>query len=310
MRLLVTGVQGQVARAVSEAAHPAGVDVMSLGRPDIDLAHPEGIAEAMIALAPDVVVNAAAYTAVDQAETEEAEATAINARGAAAVAAAAARIGAPLIHLSTDYVFDGASSRAYVEDDAINPTSAYGRSKAAGEIAVAKAQANHVILRTAWVYSPYGKNFLRTMLRLAEARDVVRVVADQRGAPTSALDIADAIILIAHRLMRDDDPHVRGLFHMTGAGAASWADFAEAIFAESAARGGPSAAVERIATTDYPTPARRPANSALDCGKLQKAFGLQLPPWRESVGAVVQRCLAENMAQNAKTSDVNTRMDR
>jgi dTDP-4-dehydrorhamnose reductase len=194
MRIVVTGRQGQVARALWEAGTAQGVEVITLGRPELDLAVPETIEPALRAASPDIVVNAAAYTAVDHAESEPEIAAKINEAGASAVAAAAKTLCAPMIHLSTDYVFDGAKTSTYVEEDPVSPTSAYGASKVAGEQAVAAANSNHVILRTAWVYAPYGKNFVRTMLALAETRQEVRVVADQWGCPTYAPDIADAII--------------------------------------------------------------------------------------------------------------------
>src|SRR5262249_37039342 len=193
MRIAVTGRQGQVARALSEAGMAIDVEVIMLGRPELDLAKPESIEPALRAASPDIVVNAAAYTAVDQAESEPEIAAKINKAGAGTVAAAAKALRAPIIHLSTDYVFDGAKTSAYVEEDPVAPTSAYGASKLAGEQAVAASNSDLVILRTAWVYAPYGKNFVRTMLALAETRQEVRLVADQWGCPTYAPDIADAI---------------------------------------------------------------------------------------------------------------------
>jgi dTDP-4-dehydrorhamnose reductase len=199
-----------------------------------------------------------------------------------------------VIQLSTDYVFDGGLTRPYREDDATGPLSAYGASKLAGEQAVAAATANHAILRTAWVYAPFGKNFVRTMLRLAETRGEVSVVADQHGSPTSALDIADAIFTVARNLAgRPDDASLRGVFHMSAAGEAVWADVAEAIFAARERLGGRPVRVRRIATADYPTPARRPANSRLDCGKLALVHGVRLPQWRASLNACVERLLED-----------------
>jgi dTDP-4-dehydrorhamnose reductase len=189
-------------------------------------------------------------------------------------------------------VFDGTLDRPYREDDATAPIGAYGRSKRAGEIKIAAIHPNHVILRTSWVYSPFGANFVRTMLRLGETRDEVSVVADQVGNPTSALDIADALFAIAGRLYGDSSPLLRGVFHMTGAGEASWADFAEMIFAEAERYGRPPVRVKRIATADYPTPARRPANSRLDNSKLQSAYGIALPPWPPSASHCVARLLS------------------
>ena len=216
----------------------------------------------------------------------------MNGEGAGHVAEAAARLGVPLLHLSTDYVFDGALDRPYREDDPTAPTGAYGRSKLLGEKLVAERCADSVILRTAWVYSPFGANFVRTMLKLNETRDEVGVVADQRGNPTSALDIADALIAVAAKVKDDRSPALRGVFHMTGSGEATWADFAESIFQEAAARGRRATRVKRIATADYPTPARRPANSRLDNEKLGRVYGLRLPEWRQSVAACCARLLS------------------
>ncbi len=294
MRILVTGTQGQVARALQHVAASAyqNVEILLLGRPRIDLADHQTLHQAIVALNPDIVVNAAAYTAVDQAESHEALAHVINAEGAIAVASAAAACSAPIVQLSTDYVFDGQSSRPYLEDDVIGPLNAYGRSKAVGEIGVARANPNYVILRTSWLYSPFSQNFARTMLRLAGTHDVIRVVADQNGAPTSAFEVARAIIDIANRVTRDDDSKLRGLFHVTNAGVTTWADFAQAVFDESAARGSVSARVERITTQDYPTPARRPQYSVLNNSKLEHTFGILLPDWRESIGKVIEHCIA------------------
>jgi len=291
MRIAVTGSKGQVATSLLERSG-GGVEVVALGRPAFDLADCAAVLAGLEAARADVIVNAAAYTAVDKAEAEEAEAFRVNSEGAGHVAEAAARLGVPLIHLSTDYVFDGALDRPYREDDPTGPTGAYGRSKLAGEKKVAAACENSVILRTAWVYSPFGTNFVRTMLRLNETRDEVSVVADQRGNPTSALDIADALIAIAQRVRRDPDLRLRGVFHMTGSGEATWADFAESVFAEAAARGRRSTKVKRIATADYPTPARRPANSRLDNEKLARVYGVRLPEWRRSVAVCCGRLLA------------------
>jgi dTDP-4-dehydrorhamnose reductase len=292
MRIAVTGRKGQVARALDERGPGRGHEIVLLGRPELDLEDPGGTARAIARARPDLVVSSAAFTAVDAAESAAEAAFRVNGAGAGAVAAAAAALGVPVVHLSTDYVFSGEGERPWREDDPIGPRSVYGASKAAGEAAVREANADHVILRTAWVYAPFGHNFARTMLRLASTRDEVRVVADQVGTPTAAFEIAEGVLTVAENLARDPAPSLRGLFHMTAAGAATWADFAEAIFAESAAHGGPAARVVRIATADYPTPAQRPANSRLDCSRLAATHGVALPPWRESVGAIVARLLA------------------
>lgn len=288
MKIAVTGAKGQVATALAERAGPC-VEIVTLARPAFNLEDRASVLAGLEAARPDAVVNAAAYTAVDKAESEEDVATRVNGDGAGYVAEAAARLGVPLLHLSTDYVFDGALDRPYCEDAPTGPTGAYGRSKLLGEQRVAESGAESVILRTAWVYSPFGANFVRTMLRLNEVRDEVAVVADQRGNPTSALDIADALLAIAVRLKSDPSPTLRGVFHMTGAGDATWADFAEEIFAAAQARGRRPTRVKRIATADYPTPARRPPNSRLDNAKLKREYGLVLPDWRASVAQCCAR---------------------
>jgi dTDP-4-dehydrorhamnose reductase len=216
----------------------------------------------------------------------------VNGEGAGNVAEAAARVGAPLLHLSTDYVFDGALGRPYREDDPTGPTGVYGRSKLIGEMRVAERCPNSAILRTAWVYSPFGVNFVRTMLRLNETRDEVGVVADQHGNPTSALDIADVLLAITARIRASTSPTLRGVFHMTGSGEATWADFAEAVFENAHARGRRLTRVRRITTADYPTPARRPANSRLDNAKFRRVYGLALPEWRPSLTACCARLIA------------------
>ena len=290
LRIAVTGLTGQVVSALIERA-PREVELIALGRPQLDLSMRDAVLATLRAARCDVIVNAAAYTAVDRAESEPELAMRVNGAGAGYVAEIAAELGAPLLHLSTDYVFDGSLDRPYREDDPTGPTGAYGRSKLAGEQALAAIHPNHAILRTAWVYSPFGANFVRTMLRLGETRSEVGVVADQTGNPTSALDIADALIAIATRLHVDPSPALRGVFHMTGAGEATWADFAEAIFAEAERRGRPPVKVNRIATADYPTPAKRPANSRLDTAKLSRVYGVALPPWRASLTTCVDRLI-------------------
>jgi dTDP-4-dehydrorhamnose reductase len=295
LRIAVTGTQGQVAQALRERGAGYGAEVVTLGRPDLDLMDPATVAPVLRAARPDIVVNAAAYTAVDRAESEPEVAEAVNGRGAGAVAAAAVALGVPIVHLSTDYVFAGDLDRPYREDDPTSPTGAYGRSKLAGEAAVAATAKNHVILRTAWVYSPFGANFVKTMLRLAGTREVVTVVADQHGSPTSALDIADGIVAVCRNLAeRPNDARLRGVFHMAGTGYTTWAGFACAVFEAAAAHGGPSARVDPIPTSAYPTAAKRPANSRLDCGKLRALHGIALPNWRTSTTACVARLLDHN----------------
>jgi dTDP-4-dehydrorhamnose reductase len=288
MRIVVTGREGQVVRSLGERATGTDIEIIALGRPELDLGGPSNeIMSAIRTARPDVMVSAAAYTEVDKAEGDRELAFAVNEQGPRAVAQAAHELGVPLIHLSTDYVFDGLKASPYVEEDATTPTGIYGASKLAGERAALGEQNNGVVLRTAWVYSPFASNFVKTMLRLAAGRDEIPVVADQRGNPSSALDIADGIIAIAANLSANDDPALRGVFHMAGAGEATWAEFAEGIFALSAALGGPTAKVRHIGTTDYPTAAKRPANSRLDCSKLARVHGVRLPDWHSSIQQVV-----------------------
>ncbi len=293
MRIAVTGKTGQVVTSLVERCVAAGHDIVALGRPEMDLVDPASVLAALKTAAPDAIVSAAAYTAVDKAESESELAYAVNGAGADAVAQAASTLGVPLVHVSTDYVFDGALDRPYVETDSTGPTGVYGASKLAGENAVLAAHgANSAVLRVAWVYSPFGGNFVKTMLRLAGDRDTVSVVADQVGNPTSALDIADGILKVVENLAADPDPALRGVFHMTARGEASWADFAQGIFAASAQAGGPSASVEPISTDQYPTPAARPANSRLNCDRIAHAHGVVLPEWRGSLTTVIARLKA------------------
>lgn len=297
MRIVVTGREGQVVSSLIEAVRDRhGMEVVALGRPDLDLADTGGIYEAIARTSPDVVVSAAAYTAVDQAEDEPDLAFRVNADGAGAVASAAARLGVPVVHLSTDYVFSGDLDRPYVETDPTGPVGVYGASKLAGEQAVASANPRHVILRTAWVYSPFGKNFVKTMLRLAADRGAVSVVADQIGNPTSALDIADGILSVAAQLTGDDSRF--GLYHLAGTGETSWAGFASHIFDVSQQLGGPFARVNPINTSDYPTKARRPANSRLQTTRLSEAFGWTAPDWRGSSRLSVRRNLLDQTVKN------------
>jgi dTDP-4-dehydrorhamnose reductase len=294
--MIVTGRHGQVVRSLVERAAGTQFDIVPLGRPGIDFAGPAAsVVSAVERARPDVIVSAAAYTQVDQAETDADQAFAVNAAGPQALARAARELQVPLIHLSTDYVFDGFKGSPYVEDDPTRPQGVYGASKLEGERTVIAEQRDSAVLRTAWVYSPFGTNFVKTMLRLAGDRDEIAVVADQRGNPTSALDLADGILAVAANLAQDADPSLRGVFHVSASGEASWAEFAEAIFAASGELGGPTARVKRILAADYPTPARRPANSRLDSSKLTRAHGVRLPEWRQSVKQVVSR-LVQNGA--------------
>ncbi|MBA3056180.1 MAG: dTDP-4-dehydrorhamnose reductase [Sphingomonadales bacterium] len=287
------GGAGLGATCLGDRGRSAGHTIVPVGRPELELAggSAEAIRAALAAATPDVIVSAAAYTAVDQAESEPDRAFAVNAAGAGKVAQAAAELDVPLVHLSTDYVFAGTSDAPYAEGDPTGPQGVYGASKLAGEQAVLAAQPNTAILRTAWVYSPFGANFVKTMLRLAETRPELGVVADQWGNPTSALDLADGVLAVAANLVERGDDALRGVFHMTAGGETHWAGLAEAIFAASTARGGPSARVIPITTAQFPTPARRPANSRLDCARLARVHDVRLPEWRGSLAVVIERLL-------------------
>ena len=284
--ILVTGGAGQVAQAL--AAAPGDRALRAVGRPDFDFDRPETLRAVLDAAAPALVVNAAAYTAVDKAESEPEAAWRANRDGPAALAAWCAAHGARLIHISTDYVFDGLKGAPYVEDDATSPTGVYGASKRAGEEAVLASGARALILRTSWVYAPRGKNFVLTMLNAARRTDRLRVVADQRGCPTAAADLAAAILALADSW----DGHAGGIFHAAGSGATSWHGLAEAVFARAERHGLRRPMVEAIATADWPTPARRPPDSRLDCGRLAARFGVALPPWQDSVARTVDTALA------------------
>jgi dTDP-4-dehydrorhamnose reductase len=286
--ILMFGKTGQVAQALTERCAALGLDLVSLGREDADLTDLASLRDTISRHGEGrVVVNAAAYTAVDQAESGEELAHAVNAAAPTAMAQACRAQDLAFIHLSTDYVFDGSKSSPYREADPVSPQSAYGRTKLAGEQGVGATGARAAVIRTSWVYSPFGKNFVKTMLRVGAQRDELTVVADQHGGPTSAHDIADAILAAAPRLLADSSR--AGLYHLSGSGEASWADFAEAIFEEAAPHGGPWPVVRRITTSEYPTPAPRPANSVLECSKMEAGFGYRAPHWRESLKTVIAR---------------------
>ena len=286
----MTGREGQLVRSLAEraASHP-WLDLVAAGRPEFDLEQPDSIASVIAAAEPDVVINAAAYTAVDQAEDEPERAMRINGTAAGEIAAAARSAGACVIQVSTDYVFDGGSPVPYDEDAPTGPVGVYGRSKLDGEERVRAADPDHAIIRTAWVYSPFGKNFVKTMMAAAHTRDAVIVVDDQHGNPTSALDLADGLLVILDALRRGDRSGLGQTYHLAGAGEASWYDFACAIFAECARLGLASAAVRRATTADWPTKAVRPANSRLACDRFARQFGYRMPDWRSSVRDVVER---------------------
>ena len=290
-RILQFGATGQLAREL--IARDRNKAVTALSRDNIDLRDTQGIAEVIAWADVDLVVNAAAYTAVDRAESEEDLAFAINAAAPGAMAEACARRGLPFVHLSTDYVFDGEKPGAWCEDDPIGPVNAYGRTKAAGEMAVAQSGARALVIRTSWVFSPYGLNFIKTMLAAARARGELRVVDDQHGRPTAAGEIAEFIFAAAPALTSAIGDASAGVFHFAGEGATTWSGLAEAIFDLGP---GPRPRITPIPTADYPTPARRPLNSVLDCGKLERVLGVKPRPWREGLAETLSKLGAETSA--------------
>lgn len=286
--ILVTGGNGQLASALATAP-----GIHRVGRPALDFDHPETIVATFQTIVPRLVVNAAAYTAVDAAETDAEAAYRANRDGPAMLARLCAEADIPLIHVSTDYVFDGAKPDPYLETDPVAPQGVYGASKLAGEQAVLASGAKAIILRTAWVYGPVGKNFVRTMLAVGKNRPTLTVVADQHGCPTTATDLADTILAIITRL--DDtgwqSPY-QGIFHAAGSGATTWFGLAVATFEEAGRHGANVPQVAPIATSDWPTPAKRPANSRLDCARLHQIFGVRLPHWRDSLARTVDTIFA------------------
>ena len=290
MKVLILGRTGQVAFELMRTVWPAGAKPVAVGRPDFDMTRPETLESVLAAVVPDVVVNATAYTAVDKAESEPSPAFAVNRDGPARLAELCHGRGATLLHISTDYVFDGRKDGPYFEDDAVAPLGVYGASKEAGETAVRIACPRHIILRTSWVYGVHGQNFLKTMLRLGAEREELGVVADLHGAPTAASDIAATLARLAAMVAgRPAAPW--GTYHYTGGGATTWYGFADRIFEAQLRATGRRPRLRAIATADYPTPARRPANSRLDCARINRAFGIVCPPWQESVDAVLSELL-------------------
>ena len=285
-RILITGANGQLGYELCRALAPLG-QVHALNRQQCDLADPAALAAVLTQVQPAVIVNAAAWTAVDQAERQPEAAFAANAEGPRQLAAWATQHDALLVHYSTDYVFDGQLGTAYGEDAATGPVSVYGQSKLAGELAVAGHCPRHLIFRTSWVYGRHGGNFLKTVLRLAAERDRLSMVADQIGAPTGAALIADVTAHALHRCRQSGPAAPYGLYHLTAAGETSWQQYARFVVAEAHALGMPLRLlpdnIAPIGTADYPLPARRPASSRLDCQKLQQTFGLVLPPWQDGV---------------------------
>ncbi|MBV6288741.1 dTDP-4-dehydrorhamnose reductase [Pseudomonas aegrilactucae] len=281
MNILISGRNGQLAQALQQRLGGLG-QLHVLGREQLDLAEPERIRQTVRNLQPDLIINAAAYTAVDQAESDAQAAFAINAQAPGVLAEEAARLGVPLLHYSTDYVFDGSKATAYTEDDPTRPLGVYGQSKLAGEQAIGAVGGAHLILRTSWVYSLHGRNFLLTMQRLLQEKPELRVVADQIGAPTWAGTLASSTLALIER-WQAGQAGAWGTYHLSAQGYTSWFGFAQAIGEHLKAQGKPCAQLLPIASSDYPTPARRPLNSRLDCSRLQRLWQVSQPDWREAL---------------------------
>lgn len=290
--MAVTGLSGQVVSALIERASK-DVEIIALGRPQLELSRREAVLSSLRHTRCHAIINAAAYTQVDKAETESELAMRINGEGAHNVASAAAELNVPLLHLSTDYVFNGKLDHPYCEDDETSPLNIYGQSKLLGENKIRAIHERHIILRTSWIYSPFGANFVKTMLRLGKDLDEIRVVSDQIGNPTSALDIADALIKITRTFSTKTSPELYGTFHMSGTGEASWADLAQAIFQVAVSQGRKPVSVIGIKTEEYPTAAVRPLNSRLNTDKLKNIYGIRLPAWQTSLTSCVKRLIMD-----------------
>ena len=295
MRVLVTGMNGQVGRELRAAVWPEASELIAMDRTALDLASAARMSPLFDSLAPDVVVNAAAYTAVDRAEDEPDTAYQVNRDGPAALATACAERGTALVHLSTDYVFDGSKTRPWTPADPVAPLGVYGASKAAGEAAVRERLDRHIILRTAWVHSDHGHNFVKTMLRAGAERDELKVVGDQIGGPTAASDIAAALVTLTGKIADSRDGF--GTYHFCGDPPVSWHGFARAIIDVAAPIWGRRPTLTEITSADWPTPAARPANSVLDCTSLLRDHGISQPDWRKSLKPVVARLLAQSLGE-------------
>ena len=289
MTILITGAEGQLGRKLVSRSRLLGLDPAAMNRKAMDITRKSHITRAMTAAAPAVVVNAAAYTDVDRAETQAQTAHAVNAKGPALLAGACAGARVPLIHISTDFVFDGRKGAAYTESDPISPLGVYARTKAAGEAAVRTGSDRHIILRTAWLYSEHGPNFVTRMLQLGREKRNLGIVADQHGCPTSAADLADAILLIVQGIIRGDAV-AWGTYHYCGKGITTWYDFARTIFRLAAPyEKKPPPQLEAMTTAQYPSPARRPAYSALDCRRIRNTFNICAKPWPQSLAATIEK---------------------
>lgn len=296
MRLYVIGAEGQISRSLREVAASHPDVIIGCGvRPEVDILSSALVEKALHNFSPDIVINPAAYTSVDRAEAEPALAFEVNRDGAGIVAEASGRLGIPILHLSTDYVFDGKKGAGYVESDTVSPQSVYGRSKLAGECAVAAANDRHIILRTSWVYAPFGSNFVRTILRLSAERERLSVVDDQIGCPTYAPDVADAILTIARKITASGcRQEYGGVTHLAGPDAITWFSFARKIISVAKKHGGRDIQIDPITTASYPTAAARPANSRLCCERLATLFGIRLPPLDHSLEKCLERLMARS----------------
>ncbi|MGE4062298.1 MAG: dTDP-4-dehydrorhamnose reductase [Rhodospirillaceae bacterium] len=291
--ILLTGAGGQVAWEVARRAAASEFAVKAFSSVELDITDPKAVNAQVGAAAPRVIINAAAYTTVDKAESDKDRAFAVNRDGPGHLAALCSQRNIPLIHISTDYVFDGRRKDPYIEDDATAPLGVYGDSKLAGEAAVRAFLDRHIIVRTAWVYGVHGHNFVKTMLRLGRERDVIRVVDDQCGSPTFAGDLAEALLVLTRRLLKETLPEeAYGTFNYTGGGAVTWHGFAEKIFELAAPHLGRRPKVEPIPTSEYPTPAQRPANSVLDCSKIARVHGIMQRPWEQALQEMLAKTLA------------------
>jgi dTDP-4-dehydrorhamnose reductase len=291
--ILVTGGSGQLARALE--AFSGGRKLRRVGRPEFDFDRPETVTHTLQSTRPSLVINAAAWTAVDAAESNAEAAARANHDGPALIAHYCASAGIPLIHISTDYVFDGSKGAPYLETDAPNPIGVYGATKRAGEEAVLAGCPQALIVRTSWVFADSGKNFVLTMLNARRNTDRLRVVGDQRGCPTAAPALAAALLTAADRLSEGWSHGYAGLYHACGAGETTWHGLATALFEEAERHGVPRPQIDAIATADWPTPVRRPADSRLECGKLARVFGVRLPDWRDSLADVVDRVFVRQL---------------
>jgi len=298
MRILLTGANGQVGRELSNRGGQRGFEVLALDRSDLDITDPVAVGREVNRSGVSLVVNAAGYTAVDEAESEPELAFGVNRDGPAYLASACEKVGIPLVHISTDYVFDGQKQGAYFETDPVSPLSVYGKSKAAGEVEVRECLREHFILRTGWVYGVHGHNFVKTMLRLGREREVIQVVDDQYGCPTYAADLAETILRIAAQL-QEGRQIIWGTYHYCGKGVTSWHGFAEEIFRLASEYASLKVKrVEPISTSEYPTPAQRPSSSILDCSVLAKTFNIHPQPWAESLAHMLEVLFSVENSKN------------